>query len=96
MAKVTRDRVLNHWVEEECGSGYPGDPNTVAWLKKNAHPVFGFSSVVRFSWSSCDRILAERCAAVTWPKEDDPAAAHNAVQSFSRLSAFCGHRPVAL
>lgn len=34
----------------DCGSGYPGDPKTVAWLKNNCDKVFGFPDLVRFSW----------------------------------------------
>ncbi len=32
------------------GSGYPGDPKTVAWLANNQDKVFGFPNFVRFSW----------------------------------------------
>ncbi|GFP80956.1 ribonuclease h2 subunit a, partial [Phtheirospermum japonicum] len=35
------------------GSGYPGDPQTKAWLKDHQHPVFGFPTRVRFSWGTC-------------------------------------------
>lgn len=61
VAKVTRDRALRNWVLEETaegmhinfGSGYPGDPETKAWLEHHKHPVFGFPAVVRFSWGTC-------------------------------------------
>lgn len=33
------------------GSGYPGDGVTKAWLATHVDPVFGFPSLVRFSWS---------------------------------------------
>ncbi|KAI8914088.1 ribonuclease H-like domain-containing protein [Entophlyctis helioformis] len=70
-AKVTRDSMLKHWefVEHgleteqaspslrEFGSGYPGDPKTVAWLKKQQHPVFGFPRLVRFSWSTATKLV---------------------------------------
>ncbi|KAE8684344.1 Ribonuclease H2 subunit A [Hibiscus syriacus] len=47
VAKVTRDRALREWVmEETCenmnrsfGSGYPGDPETKAWLAHHKHPA---------------------------------------------------------
>lgn len=61
VAKVTRDRALREWVLDETadnmhrnfGSGYPGDPGTKAWLEHHKHLVFGFPSVVRFSWGTC-------------------------------------------
>ena len=29
------------------------DPETKAWLKQHKHSVFGFPSLVRFSWGTC-------------------------------------------
>ncbi|KAL5733703.1 hypothetical protein ACOSQ2_033395 [Xanthoceras sorbifolium] len=62
VAKVTRDRALREWVLEETaenmqrnfGSGYPGDPQTKAWLENHKHFVFGFPNLVRFSWGTCN------------------------------------------
>ncbi|KAF7820433.1 Ribonuclease H2 subunit A [Senna tora] len=61
VAKVTRDRALREWVLDETaenmhrnfGSGYPGDPQTKSWLEQHKHHVFGFPSLVRFSWGTC-------------------------------------------
>ncbi|XP_044462613.1 ribonuclease H2 subunit A [Mangifera indica] len=61
VAKVTRDQALREWRLEETaqdmqrnfGSGYPGDPVTKAWLEDHKHFVFGFPSLVRFSWTTC-------------------------------------------
>ncbi|XP_065869621.1 ribonuclease H2 subunit A isoform X2 [Euphorbia lathyris] len=61
VAKVTRDRALQEWVLDETaecinrnfGSGYPGDPETKAWLEQHKHQVFGFPTLVRFSWGTC-------------------------------------------
>ncbi|MBA0729422.1 hypothetical protein Golax_022430, partial [Gossypium laxum] len=61
VAKVTRDRALREWVLEETsenmhrsfGSGYPGDPETKAWLAHHKHSIFGFPTLVRFSWGTC-------------------------------------------
>ncbi|KAH6761928.1 Polynucleotidyl transferase [Perilla frutescens var. hirtella] len=60
-AKVTRDRALREWILDETaedlhrnfGSGYPGDPQTKAWLEDHKHSIFGFPSLVRFSWGTC-------------------------------------------
>lgn len=61
VAKVTRDRALREWALEETaenmhrnfGSGYPGDPTTKCWLEDHKHSVFGFPTLVRFSWGTC-------------------------------------------
>lgn len=62
VAKVTRDRALRNWnfdetaenMHREFGSGYPGDPGTKDWLEHHKHSVFGFPSLVRFSWGTCN------------------------------------------
>ncbi|CAA6667594.1 unnamed protein product [Spirodela intermedia] len=67
VAKVTRDRALRDWELDETadnmhrnfGSGYPGDPETKAWLEHHKHPVFGFPSLVRFSWGTCAPFFKE-------------------------------------
>jgi ribonuclease H2 subunit A len=70
VAKVTRDRTLRAWfADAECGCGYPSDPKTVAWLKANMDPVFGFSNLVRFSWSSCERLLDADGVKFEWHSE---------------------------
>ncbi|KAF9577251.1 Ribonuclease H2 subunit A [Lunasporangiospora selenospora] len=79
-AKVTRDDVLRHWifaekgaddtVSREFGSGYPSDPKTVAWLKKNMDPIFGYPNIVRFSWATCKTLLETSGKPVSWPDDD--------------------------
>ncbi|KAG2672419.1 hypothetical protein I3760_13G040000 [Carya illinoinensis] len=67
VAKVTRDRALREWVLDETadnthrnfGSGYPGDPETKAWLEHHKHLIFGFPSLVRFSWGTCTPYLKD-------------------------------------
>ncbi|KAG6550647.1 hypothetical protein Mapa_007744 [Marchantia paleacea] len=79
VAKVTRDRALKNWAMTEVGtdtgrkfgSGYPGDPDTKTWLQENKDPVFGFPSVVRFSWSTCIPIIAEGGVEVYWEADED-------------------------
>lgn len=69
VAKYHRDRLLKDWTFVETkfndrthtdfGCGYPGDPVTKVWLQQHQDPVFGFPLAVRFSWSTCDRIINE-------------------------------------
>lgn len=70
----------------DFGCGYPSDPSTVAWLKGNVDPVFGYSDIVRFSWSSCERILNEKAVKVTWPDHEKACDR----PSPKTMAAFCG------
>lgn len=42
------------------------DPNTKAWLRQNLDPVFGYPTVVRFSWSTCRDLLDSKAVEVQW------------------------------
>ena len=42
------------------------DPATKRWLARHVDVVFGFPSVVRFSWSTARQLLQARAYAVTW------------------------------
>jgi len=76
-AKVARDHAVKSWKfkenpeleETDYGSGYPNDPKTKNFMSSTMDPVFGFPSLVRFSWSTASVILDNKAAAVTW--EDD-------------------------
>lgn len=82
-AKVTRDYILENWkFAESCfqdkpditatmGSGYPSDPATKSWLHTNLQNVFGFPQLIRFSWSTCDKLLEENAVHVRWPYQDE-------------------------
>eukprot|EP00624_Nannochloropsis_granulata_P003303 evm.model.NODE_26797_length_23647_cov_22.651287.6 len=82
-AKVTRDRAISGWVWEEgfqgkgqvpltnFGSGYPGDARCSEWLKGNSDGVFGFPSLVRFSWSTARDLMEKECVKVEWEEDED-------------------------
>lgn len=59
VAKVTRDRLLKEETGE-CGSGYPSDPVTQKWLRKNCDPIWGLPRSVRHSWAPIQNILGVR------------------------------------
>lgn len=92
-AKVARDKAVSDWMfsetsknsnvnfTKEWGSGYPGDPVTKKFLRDNMDPVFGFPSLVRFSWSTAEKILEEKAVKVEFEEvepEEDPQIANNA------------------
>ncbi|KAL7409051.1 ribonuclease H-like domain-containing protein [Mrakia frigida] len=51
------------------GSGYPSDPTTKTYLKASLHPLFGYPSLVRFSWSTVKVILDKEAQSVRWIDE---------------------------
>lgn len=59
VAKVQRDTLVSEF-GNDLGSGYPSDPDTIRWLKRNVNAVFGFPPGVRYSWSTAKKILGER------------------------------------
>ncbi|PIA28207.1 hypothetical protein AQUCO_07200093v1 [Aquilegia coerulea] len=77
VAKVTRDQAVLNWVLDETaenmhkkfGSGYPGDPATKAWLDDHKHSVFGFPTLVRFSWGTCTPYF-KKLAEVLWESDE--------------------------
>ena len=53
------------------------DPVTKKFLSDNIDPVFGFPQLVRFSWSTSELILKNKCVPVEWEDTEDqenPAA----------------------
>ncbi|KAJ1848233.1 hypothetical protein LPJ73_004030 [Coemansia sp. RSA 2703] len=120
-AKVTRDAHLSNWAFAESklqdklstvyGSGYPGDPNTIKWLRESLDCVFGYPGIIRFSWSTCVKLLEDKAVPVVWADDEDvPASVKPASNFFAqtqgakgtgnsgrRRSQFFGHRrPVSL
>ena len=93
-AKVARDRALKEWTfqeGEDCftkawGSGYPGDAVTKKFLGENLNPVFGFPSLVRFSWKTVEKILEERGVKVEFeevePEEEDEVKKNPSVKDY--------------
>ena len=53
------------------GSGYPGDPLTKVWLQNHIDAVFGYPSLVRFSWGTTKKILKAQAVQAEWGDEDD-------------------------
>lgn len=97
VAKVTRDRALREWLVEETGeninrnfgSGYPGDPETKAWLTQHKHSVFGFPSLVRFSWGTCTTHLKSEVE-VTWESDEaeESGNGNSSTKRQAKLSKF--------
>ncbi|OAD55024.1 Ribonuclease H2 subunit A [Eufriesea mexicana] len=76
-AKVSRDHAIRAWhflegpITTEFGSGYPNDPETKKWLSENVDSLFGFPRIVRFSWSTAEKILESQAISVEWEEVED-------------------------
>ena len=70
LAKTHRDSVIAT-IEANAGrpigSGYPGDPKTVAYLKESYDPSTGFPPSVRTKWETARRIVAARAQQSIFP-----------------------------
>jgi ribonuclease H2 subunit A len=76
VAKVTRDREVNNWIFKEdthknifdskVGCGYPGDPVTKKWMDQTLDPIFGYPTLVRFSWKTTTNQLKAKGKVVKW------------------------------
>ena len=53
------------------GSGYPSDPLTKRWLQDTFDPVFGWTSITRFSWRPALNMIEEQGVPVDWGIEDE-------------------------
>lgn len=49
------------------------DPVTKTWLRQNLEPIFGFPSVIRFSWKTTDNLL-KGAVRVEWLTEQQQQA----------------------
>jgi len=82
-AKVARDHAVKSWqfkenpdlAEVDYGCGYPSDPNTKKFMQSTLDQVFGFPSLVRFSWATASTILDNKAHSVTWEDDEDDSAA---------------------
>ena len=101
IAKTMRDLSIKEWVypenigagavatiNKDFGSGYPGDPKCVEWLQQHMHPVFGYPSIARFSWSTVRLILDEHknkpphVAEMKWDADDEDSGGAPSIMSF--------------
>lgn len=93
-AKVSRDHAIRAWQFREgsfkggYASGYPNDPETKKWLSENVDAVFGFPRIVRFSWSTAEKILKSQALSVEWEEvEDEETPGEQKISSFFARSS---------
>ncbi|XP_012252111.2 ribonuclease H2 subunit A [Athalia rosae] len=94
-AKVSRDHALRAWQfregdnESEYGSGYPNDPVTKTWLASNIDQIFGFPQIVRFSWSTAEKILETNAIPVEWEEieEEEEPSTQKISRFFSKINS---------
>lgn len=103
VAKVNRDRTIKEWIfreslysgvkfENNFGCGYPSDPLTKKWLAANCDPVFGYPSIVRFSWKTTTNLLKEKTKKVEWDnyydEEDEGKTTQPFMDMFKKKKKF--------
>jgi hypothetical protein len=54
-----------------AGNGYPSDVRTKLWMRRNLDPVFGWPSVVRFSWKPAALLLEKGAVRVAFEEDDE-------------------------
>lgn len=96
-AKVSRDLAVKGWnltehfevkADMSWGSGYPGDPDTKKFLREHIDPVFGFPHLVRFSWSTAEKLLEEHAVTIEWHEDEEIASINNtSITSFFKVSS---------
>jgi ribonuclease H len=69
-----------------AGSGYPGDEKTKAWALKHFDPVFGWPSIVRFSWAPARDALERDGVIIQWEENTQPTVKSFFSSSFSSSS----------
>lgn len=89
-AKVARDHALKVWkfaegldiTQENFGSGYPGDPKTVSFLQDSTEHHFGYPRLVRFSWSTAEKVLTKLTCPVAFEEGDEKPKAARSIKKF--------------
>lgn len=89
-AKVTRDHALKVWKfpegleksHEIFGSGYPNDPKTCSFLQETTDHYFGFPRIVRFSWSTTEKVLDKLACPVSFEEGNDKPKAGRSIKKF--------------
>lgn len=78
MAKTHRDDIVHPSVFPggiNVGTGYPSDPNAMAFVRTKLHRFFGYraeySSEVRHSWRPVADVVKEQCVAMTFEQDLD-------------------------
>ncbi len=63
----------------EFGSGYPADPFTKQWLEGSLDKLFGYPTLIRFSWATTDNMLEDH---------DDHANVNKALADMQQVAAY--------
>jgi ribonuclease H2 subunit A len=100
-AKVTRDAAMEEWEFEEpgfestgpLGSGYPGDAVTKAWMENNQDTVFGFPSLVRFSWATTKKLMQEKGCKADWGDDEEEDVGAPKITGFFQAKSGPPKRP---
>ncbi|CDI80981.1 ribonuclease hi large subunit, putative [Eimeria acervulina] len=85
--------------ETVYGSGYPGDSLTISFMKQHMDLVFGFPSIVRWSWQTAKEMFEKEGVATDWYEEveeegeggiDVPECKQSRITSFFQVKQKTG------
>lgn len=87
---MTRDHALKVWkfaegldtTHETFGSGYPNDPKTVSFLQEATEHYFGFPRIVRFSWSTAEKVLSKLVCPAAFEDDNEKTKAGRSIKKF--------------
>ncbi|MFS7907920.1 putative ribonuclease H [Helianthus anomalus] len=65
---------------ETLDLGIPEIPSTKGWLEHHKHSVFGFPSLVRFSWGTCESYFKGGVEVLWEADEADDGSSKNTVK----------------
>ena len=73
------------------------DPVTKEWLSSSIDRIFGFPGLIRFSWSTAQRLLDAQSVRVTWADEvEEGSAAATAFEQASKKRKLMSSAPQQL
>jgi ribonuclease H2 subunit A len=84
----------NKRLDVNFGCGYPSDPKTKKWMEKNCDHVFGYPSLVRFSWKTTTNSMKGKIKQIKWENFDenqDASAMSNSCYNQTKID-FSGRK----
>ena len=96
LAKVTRDTEIEELKKkfgENFGSGYPSDPNTIAFLKKHAKELDNFPGLFRHTWDTLKQLKIQKEQKTLFSFKESKTGLVSSSEKESGSATFAGVTP---